>query len=183
MSDNNIRKEIVAKLGFIYLTVVLFALVIVGKVVYLQVAEHDKWANANTVSQKDIIIEPDRGDICATDGRILATSVPFYEIRMDLKCPALTDEVFNREIDSLSIELSKLFGDKTSQQYKRKLVSARYRGDRYHLIKRKVDYIQLKELKTFPIFRLGQNRGGFIIKQENNRIQPFVTLASRTIGY
>ena len=183
MSDNNIRKEIVAKLGVIYIAVVAFALVVVGKVLYLQVAEHDKWANANKITQKDIIIEPDRGDICATDGRILATSVPFYEIRMDLKCPALTDEIFNKYIDSLSIELSKLFKDKTPQQYKKKLISARYRGDRYLLIKRKVDYIQLKQLKTFHIFRRGQNRGGFIVKQENKRIQPFVTLATRTIGY
>ncbi|MDA3890284.1 MAG: penicillin-binding protein [Salinivirgaceae bacterium] len=182
MSESSTRKEIVGKLFLVYIAVVAFALVIVLKVLWLQVAEHDKWANANTISQKDIIIEPDRGDICATDGRILATSVPFYEIRMDLKCPALTDEVFNRYIDSLSIGLSRVFNDKTAQQYKRKLVSARYRGDRYHLIQRKVDYIQLKELKTLPIFRLGQNKGGFIVQQENKRIQPFVTLASRTIG-
>ncbi len=183
MSENNIRKEIVAKLSIVYIAVVLFALVIMGKVVFLNVVEHEKWANANTISKKDIVIEPNRGNICAADGRILATSVPFYEIRMDLKCPSLTDEVFNRYIDSLSIELSNLFKDKTSQQYKRKLVSARYRGERYHLIKRKVDYIQLKKLKKFPIFRRGQNKGGFIVKQENKRIQPFVSLASRTIGY
>ncbi|MBI9066938.1 MAG: transpeptidase family protein [Salinivirgaceae bacterium] len=183
MSENKTRTEIVAKLSIIYLAVVVFALVVVGKIVYIQVIEHDKWMDANTVSQKDIIIEPSRGDICATDGRILATSVPQYEIRMDLKSDAITDDVFNKHIDSLSYRLSKLFQDKTPQQYKRKLVSARYRGDRYHLIKRSVDYIQLKELKTFPIFRRGKYKGGLIINQENRRIQPFVNLASRTIGY
>ncbi len=183
MSDNNIRKEIVAKLTIVYISVVAFALVVIGKVLFLQVIEHDKWINANTISQKDIIIEPDRGDICASDGRILATSVPFYEVRMDLKCPGLTDDVFNKNIDSLSIRLSRLFRDKSAPEYKRNLVSARYNGDRYHLIKRSVDYLQLKQLKTFPIFRLGQYKGGFIVTQENTRIQPFVNLASRTIGY
>ena len=75
MTENNTRKELVVRLSMVYIAVVAFALVIVVKVVYLQVAEHDKWINANTISQKDIVIEPDRGDICASDGRILATSV------------------------------------------------------------------------------------------------------------
>lgn len=183
MSENKTGKEIVVRLTVVYLFVVFFALIIIGRVLYLQVAEHDKWANANTVSQKDIVIEPDRGDIMATDGRVLATSVPYYEIRMDTKCPALTDDIFNQHIDSLAWHLSNLFKDKSAAHYKRNLVSARYRGDRYHLIKRRVDYIELKQLKTFPIFRRGQYKGGFIYKQENRRIQPFVNLASRTIGY
>lgn len=167
----------------VYIGVVAFALVLIVKVVYLQVAEHDKWINANTISQKDIVIEPNRGDICADDGRILATSVPFYEIRLDLKCPAVTDEIFNQHIDSLSLALSNLFRDKSASQYKRALVSARYRGERYYLLKRRVDFIELKELKTFPIFNRGQYSGGFIVLQESRRIQPFVNLASRTIGY
>jgi len=165
------------------MAIVAFALIIVGKVVFLQVAEHDKWSNVNETSQKKIIIEPDRGNICAYDGRVMATSVPYYEVRMDLRCPGFTEDFFNKNIDSLAYCLSKLFRDKSTNEYKRKLVSARYKGSRYHLIRRKVDYIQLKELKTFPILRLGQYKGGLIIKQENRRIQPFVSLASRTIGY
>ena len=58
MSENKTRTGIVRRLSIVYLAVMLFALVVIGKVVYLQVVEHDKWANANTVSQKDIIIEP-----------------------------------------------------------------------------------------------------------------------------
>jgi len=183
MSDNNFGKEIVVKLTIVYIAIVIFAMVVIGKVLYLQIMEHDKWINSNIISKKDIIIEPIRGNILASDGRILATSVPYYEIRMDLKCPALTDKIFNNNIDLLCVKLSNLFKDKTPQQYKMKLVRARSRGERYFLIKRKVDYIQLKSLKTFPIFKLGQYKGGFIVLQENKRIQPFVTLASRTIGY
>ena len=183
MSDNNYGKSIVAKLTIVYIAVVVFAMVIILRVLYLQIAEHEKWSNTNKISTKDIIIEPSRGNILATDGRILATSIPFYEIRMDLKCPALTDQIFNSNIDLLCRKLANLFGDKTALQYKRQLVSARYRGARYHLIRRKVDYIQLKKLKEFPIFEKGQYKGGFIVMQENKRIQPFVSLASRTIGY
>jgi cell division protein FtsI (penicillin-binding protein 3) len=183
MTENSTRKEIVARLSIVYIGVLAFALVLIAKVVFLQVAEHDKWINANTISQKDIVIEPSRGDICASDGRILATSVPYYEIRLDLKCPAVTDAIFNQHIDSLSLALAHLFRDKSASHYKRSLVSGRYRGERYFLLKRRVDYIQLKELKSFPIFNRGQYKGGFIVLQENRRIQPFVNLASRTIGY
>ncbi len=165
------------------MAIVAFALIIIGKVAYLQVVEHDKWVDINENTQRKIIIEPDRGDICASDGRVLATSVPYYEVRMDTRCPGFSEAYFNQNVDSLAYRLSSLFKDKTATQYKRKLISARYKGDRYHLIIRRVDYIQLKELKTFPIIRRGQFKGGLIIKQENRRIKPFVSLASRTIGY
>ncbi|PKP10278.1 MAG: peptidoglycan glycosyltransferase [Bacteroidetes bacterium HGW-Bacteroidetes-4] len=183
MTENNTRKELVVRLSMVYIAVVAFALGIVVKVVYLQVAEHDKWINANTFSQKDIVIEPDRGDICASDGRILATSVPYYEVRIDLKSPGITHEVFNKNIDSLALALSNLFRDKSANEYKRELIAQRAKGSRYHLLQRRVDYTQLKEIKTFPILNRGQYKGGLIVIQENRRIQPFVNLASRTIGY
>lgn len=182
MNENSkIRKQIIVRLSLVYIGVFIFASTIVGKVLYLQIIQHEKWVNANETSQKKTVIEPDRGDILSQDGRVLATSVPYYEVRMDTKCPSKKD--FYAEIDSLSFLLSNLFKDKTAAQYKRMLMGGRYKGDRYLLIKRKVDYIELKQLKTFPLFRRGQYKGGIIINQENRRIQPFVNLASRTIGY
>ena len=51
MSENNFGKEIVAKLTIVYITVVIFAMIIIGKVLYLQVIEHDKWINSNKISK------------------------------------------------------------------------------------------------------------------------------------
>ncbi|RLD61196.1 MAG: peptidoglycan glycosyltransferase [Bacteroidetes bacterium] len=178
-----VKKDILVRVGFVYILMLLFALVIVGRLGYLQTIEKSKWDKANTLTMKDITIEANRGDICAEDGRLLASSVPYYEIRMDLKSEAITNTIFNNNVDSLAYCLSRLFADKTKSEYKRELISARFRGERYHLIKRKVNYKQLKKLKKFPLFRLGRYRGGFIYSQENKRIQPFVNLASRTIGY
>ena len=179
----DIKKDILLRTGFVYVLMLAFALVIVGKTIYLQVGERDKWLKVNTYTMKDIIIEPNRGDIYAEDGRLMASSVPFYEIRFDLKCEGLTDKIFNSTIDSLSFYLSNLFHDKSKANYKNELIRARYNGERYHLVRRKVTYLQLKELKKFPIFRLGRFKGGIIIIQDNRRVQPFVNLASRTIGY
>lgn len=68
---------------------------------------------------RPIEIAPNRGDICAADGRILATSVPFYELRFD---PIAVDKkIFQQEIDSLAYCLSVFFKDGSKKDYKEKL--------------------------------------------------------------
>jgi len=178
-----LKKEIVWRVGVIYIFMLAFAILIIGKILYLQLVEGGKWKEqAQTLTLKDITIESNRGDILASDGRLLASSVPYYEIRMDTRSTGMDNTIFNSGIDSLSIRLSEIFRDKSSSEYKKELVKARKSGERFHLIKRRVNYNQLKKIKTFPIFRLGQYKGGFIALQTNLRIQPHGSLASRTIG-
>ncbi|MFC2176437.1 peptidoglycan D,D-transpeptidase FtsI family protein, partial [Bacteroidota bacterium] len=146
--------------------------------------EGDKWrAKAETQTTVFRTIEAVRGNIFATDGSLLATSKPIYEIRWDASIPALTDDYFNEHIDQLSKELANLFKDKTANSYKRELTKARANHSQYYLIRRKVDYKELKQLRQFAIFNRGQYKGGFIYRQKNKRAKPFKELASRTIGY
>ncbi len=180
----SLKKEIVWRVGVIYIFMLAFAILIIGKIFYLQLIEGGKWKDkAQTLTLKDITIESNRGDILAEDGRLLASSIPYYEIRMDTRSTGMNNSTFNSNIDSLAYKLSELFRDKTATEYKNDLVTARKNSERFYLIKRSVNYNQLKRLKTFPIFRLGQYKGGFIALQTNLRIQPHVGLASRTIGY
>ena len=180
----SLKRDIVWRVAIIYLGVLIFSICIIGKVIYLQFAEGKELAaKAETLTLKDFIIEPNRGDIYATDNRLLASSIPFYEIRMDVNSNAMSAELFNRNIDSLAYHLARMFRDKSQYVYKQELLTARKNGERYHLIQRGVSYIQLKELKTFPIFREGRFKGGFIYVQDNKRILPHSNLASRTIGY
>jgi len=180
----SLKKEIVWRVGVIYIIMLVFAILIAGKILFLQFVDANTWIEkAQKLTLKDITVESNRGDILADDGRLLASSVPYYEIRMDTRSTGMDDGTFAKGIDSLSICLAHLFKDKSSSAYKRELVNARKNGERFHLIKRRVNYNQLKELKTFPIFRHGRYKGGFIAMQTNIRIQPHVNLASRTIGY
>lgn len=179
-----LKKEIVWRVGVVYAFMLILGLVILAKVLYLQIIEGNKWKEkAQSLTLKDITIESNRGDILAHDGRLLASSVPYYEIRMDTRSSGLDSYTFNHKIDSLALCMSRLFGDKSPSAYRNEIVKARRNGERFHLIKRRVNYIQLKQMKKFPIFRLGANKGGFIPVQTNLRIQPHVSLASRTIGY
>jgi len=181
----SIKKTIVNRLIGIYLLVFAAALLIILRILQLQLIHGEELKQmATDLTMKYESIEPYRGDIYASDGkRLLATSVPFYEIRMDLKSTALDPAVFTRDIDSLSLSLSNMFRDKSKSEYKSELTKARSQNKRYYLIKRRVSYKQLQEMKQFPIFRLGRYKGGLIVIQKNRRIRPHNLLAARTIGY
>lgn len=168
----------------IYFFICLFGLAVIFKIGYIQIVEGDKWrakAEGLTTVYRDI--DAVRGNIYADDGSMLATSVPIYEVRMDPNADALTNEIFNGEIDSLAINLAMLFKDKPAVEWKRELLNARANGARYHLIKRNVKYVEMTALREFPIFRRGRFKGGLIILQQNKRVKPFHLLAARTIGY
>lgn len=167
-----------------YVAFFLFGIAIIAQAVRIQFVQGEYWRNeAQTQTVQYRKIEAVRGNIFATDGSLLATSLPHYEIRMDVNAEGLKTEFFEKNVDSLSICLANLFKDKSSLEYKRELLKARRDGERYHLIKRKISYQQLKQLRKFPIFRKGKYKGGLIYEQLNLRARPFGILAARTIGF
>ncbi len=180
----SVKKDILWRVALVYFGILIFAVAIIGKLLYIQFAEGSIWQEqASRMTIRDITIEPNRGDIYASGNRILATSMPHYEIRMDLRAAGLTDKLFNDNVDSLAIALAGLFRDRSSTAYRLELIKARQEWKRFHLIQRRVSFNQLKELRKFPVFRHGQHTGGLIVIQDNQRIQPHGNLASRTIGY
>ena len=187
MSENkktNLRRDIQWRVKLLFYLMVALSIGIIFKILYIQTVEKSKWvAEQEKISQKDIVIKSNRGDIISYDGKLLASSVPYYEIRIDTKSEALTDKVFNDNVDSLAWYLSDLFKDRIKKQYKNLLINARKKGNRYQKIKSNIDYGQLKTVKTFPIFRRGKYKGGLIVIQKNIRKKPFGEMASRTIGY
>lgn len=117
----------------------------------------------------------------ADDGSPLVISLPFFEIRMDTKAKGLTKEVFKKNVDSLAICLANsIMLDQTPAEIKTWLIKERQRENRYLLIARSLDFQQYELLKSFPIFRGGQNKGGLIVIRKDRREKPFKFLASRT---
>ena len=161
-----------------------FGLLIIGQIIKVQFYEGEKWSKkAMALTTKYHTIEAVRGNIFAEDGSLISTSLPIYEVRMDMRAGGLNEEIFNEKIDSLAAGLAELFPDKTMQQFRSELNAARKKKERYHLIRRGVRYTELKKMKTLPLFRLGRHSGGIIYIQQNKREQPFKNLAIRTIGY
>lgn len=167
----------------VYVLLCLFALAILYKICVIQFKEGDEWrAKAEAFTTKVFEIDAVRGNIFDANGNLLATSLPYYEIGVDINAPSIDKKLFNEKVDSLAACLSALFADKSAKAYVRLLRKARQERDRYVVLKRNVSYKDLQTLKTFPIFRKGK-RGGLVTLQTNKRERPFKMLASRTVGY
>ncbi|MFD0750677.1 penicillin-binding protein [Mucilaginibacter calamicampi] len=181
----SIRTNILLRVYIAFGLIVLLSLAVIGQLYNLQYAQGEKWRNmASKSSTRYETIEAIRGNIYSVDGSLLATSVPEYELHMDMLAGKIEeDEVFYGKVDSLAAALSQLYPDKTTRDYSRLLREARKEKLRYQLIRRRVTFNELKAIRKFPIFNLGKFGGGLIVEQKNKRILPFKSLAARTIGY
>lgn len=178
-----VRDEIIWRSGIIYVIVVIMALALIVRIILLQTVERAKWESlGEKYVYKTDIMPAVRGNILSDDGRLLATSVPYYSVYMDTRSSGMPAGLWERGIDDLCEGLSDLLGQHSPAGWKNLLSAARRRGERYFLIKRGVSYGTLKQLRELPIFREGQYKGGLIAQPENRRVLPNNDLAARTIG-
>jgi cell division protein FtsI (penicillin-binding protein 3) len=176
------KKDILSKTYLVYILLCVFALSIFYKMCVIQFKEGAEWkAKAEAFNTQIQEIQAVRGNIFDINGNLLATSLPYYEVAVDINAPSIDKKLFESKIDSLGFMLADLFKDKSAKQYTKLLRNARKSGDRYVVLKRNVPYKDLKVLKTFPIFKKGK-RGGLVTLQTNKRERPFKLLAARTIG-
>jgi len=181
----SIRSNILLRVYLAFGLILILAGAVMVQVVRLQFVQGKKWKNMSVkLSTHYETVEAARGNILAVDGSLLATSVPDYELHMDMFAGGLAeDKVFYAKVDSLALKLSQLYPDESESGFSRMLRDARKDSARYTLIRRKVSYQELKLIRKFPLFNLGKNKGGLIVVEENRRMLPFRTLAQRTIGY
>lgn len=179
-----VRDEIVWRSAVVYFALTVLAVALIVQIVILQYVQMGKWS---AMSEKYVFktaeMPANRGDILAYDGRLLASSVPYYSIYMDTRSSGMSAETWSDGINGLSEGLSQLIGVRSPSGWRSVITEARKKGDRYFLIRKKVDYATLKKLKELPIFREGQYKGGLVAQPENRRILPHNELAARTIGY
>lgn len=180
----SVRDEIVWKSGIVYVVVVIIAVVLLVRIIILQYVERAKWeAMGEKYVYRTDEVEANRGDILARDGRLLASSVPYYSVYMDTRSTGMSPEIWSSGINGLCMGLSRIIGERSPSEWKTVLVNARKRGDRYFLVRKRVDFETLRKLKELPIFREGQYKGGMVTQVESRRILPNSDLAARTIGY
>ncbi|MFD2582212.1 penicillin-binding transpeptidase domain-containing protein [Pedobacter vanadiisoli] len=180
----NIRANILLRVYLAFGLIVLFAFAVFLRLGQVQFVQGKKWkAMADSLSTRYVNVEAARGNIYSNDGSLLATSIPEYELRMDMIAGSIQDnDFFNSKVDSLAMKLAQTFGDKSAKDYSRYLRKARQDSVRSLLLKRRVSYQDLKVVKTFPLIS-AKGLSCLVITQHNKRILPFQALAARTIGY
>ena len=174
-------KHISYRIYLVAFAIFLVAIAIAVKLTNIQWVEGDyyrKLAKERTV--KNFVIPSNKGNIYSSDGSLLATSIPNYEIRFDALAPKM--EIFEKNVQSLSDSLAFVLG-KPSSFYQNELRRARANNNRYYLIARDLSYTDYIKIKGFPLFKLGAYKGGIIIEQKTVREHPIGKIAERTIGY
>jgi cell division protein FtsI (penicillin-binding protein 3) len=174
-------KHISYRIYLVAFAIFLVAIAIAIKLTNIQWVEGDyyrKLAKERTV--KNFVIPSNKGNIYSSDGSLLATSIPNYEIRFDALAPKL--ETFEKNVQSLSDSLAVVLG-KPSSFYQNELRRARATNNRYYLIARNLSYTDYIKIKGFPLFKLGAYKGGIIVEQKTVREHPIGKIAERTIGY
>ena len=165
---------------------ILLGVMVLGRAIYIQRVEGKFWKGmGDSLHLKYLPINAERGSIYSEDGNMLSTSVPIFDIYVDFGAEGLREKDgkrFKENVDSLSISLASLFGDKTADTYKKEMQLAYKNKERYYLLKRKISFDEFKELRNFPLVRQGRNKSGFIFDPRDKRINPYVLLANRTIG-
>lgn len=183
----DLGKNIIGRFAIVYLFIVLLMALVVINILKIQLGEREQWLELGTKNNKrDITVRPNRGNIYSADGQLMASSIPTYYVYMDTRVPALHEkdgELFYNNIDSLSMFLANYFKDKSASKYKQEITLAyKQRKSEFRFYKKRISYSQLKDIKQFPLFKLGRNRSGLITKEMFQRVKPYTSLASRTIG-
>ena len=159
----------------------MLAISIVVKLINIQFVKGDYYIGLSEENNiKNIIIPANRGSVYSSGGKLLATSVPKYDIRFDALAPS--DKNFNENLTKLSNSLS-VFYNKPANYYMKLLKNARDSKNRYLLIARNLGYNDHVKIKNFPLLKLGSFKGGLIIEQKTKRDYPMGGVAQRTIGY
>lgn len=181
-----VKNDILWRVNLGFLGLALFGMFILGKAFYTQRFEGSYWKNmSDSMHTKILDLDAERGTIYSEDGSMLSTSLPQFDIYIDFGAEGLRQkkgERFFDNIDSLSISLAGLFKDKKAETYKKELKLAYKNKERYYPLHKKVSFEEYKELREFPLVRLGKNKSGFIAEVKTKRLNPFGELGFRTIG-
>ena len=176
------KNDVLWRVFLVYFIVVAVGVLVVLAIVRIQ--WKDKEELLEKASKRELKVRDEkahRGNVFSSNGSLLATSVPRYNIFFD---PVSVDKkIFDAEVAQLADNLSRMLKNKSKQQYISYLKDARAKNRRYVKIANKISVADYKKMQEFPIFREGKNRGGFIAERSYVRELPYGELAARTIGY
>jgi cell division protein FtsI (penicillin-binding protein 3) len=181
-----VKRDILWRVYLSFLGITAVSGLILARAFYIQRFQGSYWRSmSDSLHQRIEPLEAERGTIYSEDGQMLSTSIPTFDIYMDMEADGLREKNgkrFKENIDSFSLAMANYFGDKSSTEYKRDLQIAYRKKDRYFPLEKKLSFEDYKTFRDFPLARLGRNKSGVIVEVNSKRLTPFQLLANRTVG-
>lgn len=185
-----------SKISFRYflisILVVVMCLFVIGKVIEIIFIEGEGWNKKSEAAiMKNVKIPAHRGNILSADDEIVASTIKEYKLFFDFRdikdngkyVRVPHPDTLNKYIDDFCLAISKKLGDKSASEYKKKLLKGyKNKSGRVNLSPKVVSYLDLLEIKKFPLVNKGGGATGFFVESQEKREMPFGKVASRTIG-
>ena len=179
-------KKIMPRYRAISLVMIILAVCVVGKSLYIMTAKRDYLMKVAERQKRDsVTVKPNRGNILSCTGQLLASSLPEFKIYMDFVAlkEAKSDSLWDVKVDSICNGLHKIFPDKSAAEFKQHLSEGKAKMKRHWAIyNERINYNTFCEVKDLPMFKLNSNKSGFHWEEFNARQRSYGSLAGRTIG-
>lgn len=153
------------------------------------VIDAEEWEARATqeLSRMEKVIEPERGDILAADGSVLATTLQYYTLRIDFGSEGFHWKGYVAEKDALAEAMHKNFpisgGLKAWQDSLDCVLYRKSRPRGWRLI-HNVTYADYMQIKEFPFFKgRKSNQHGLLAEPKKRRINPYGDMAQLSIGF
>lgn len=177
--DNKRKRTL--RWGYLFAVVALCVFVMfIARIIILQntnVQEiKDDYINKN---YREATLKAARGNLFASDGSILATTVMRYDIYLDFK--TMKDTIYSNNIGALTDSLSKMFG-KSRGDFRQKFDEQKKKKNQYYALVKGLDFDEYDRIRNFPIFKKGKNKGGFIVDRNYKRELATSEIGAGTIG-
>lgn len=176
--DSKRRKSL--KWGYLFTMVAgcLFILFL-ARILVLQNSNVDEIEVYIKNNYREATLKAARGNLYASDGSILATTVMRYDIYVDFK--VIKDSVYNSNIAALSDSMNVMFG-KPRNVYRQRFDEQRKKENQYYALVKNLDFDQYDRIRKFPIFNKGKHKGGFIVDRKYKRELATSEIGAGTIG-
>lgn len=180
------NKKIIPRYSIYAWILTLACVAVIVKALYIMTVRHDFWmAVAERQKRDSMFVRPTRGNILSCDGELMASSLPEFKLYMDFRAlhDSNNDSLWMAKRDSVCMMLSRIFPEKSKQQFMADLERGRHKLARHWPIwTKRVNYNIYTEVRELPVFRMNPNKCGFHVEEFNARQRPYGSLAGRTVG-
>lgn len=185
---NDNRRHIMMRYGVIIVIILMFSTAIIAKLVDTTVVSAENWnKKAMTELARVDTIFPERGNILAADGSILATNLRFYNLRIDYRAEKFMEDTLRKYIGQIADSMAARFPKRNAREWSRFLLKPlekeKAKRPRAYKILANVSFDDYTFVKSLPFFSYANsNRNGLTLESSMKRANPYGDMANRSIG-
>ena len=187
-NEYDIKRGKALKWGYLFAGVAFIVFIMfLARILFLQNTNVEEFED-NYISKnyREATLKAARGNLFASDGSILATTVMRYDAYIDFK--TIKDSVYDNNIGALTDSLSQMFG-KPRVHYRKIFDEQKKKKNQYFSLVRGLDFDQYDRIKKFPIFSKKDKKTGkfkknrcLIIDRKFRRELATAQIGAGTIG-